>query len=210
MKPHKFEQIAQDHPWLLQYISGWFTPGSDARACVRHLPESHPQWIAAKQRWLKGVVREEIEYIAFRPFDALDLTLRETYPYGSDGVYRASLFSIYFHQGGEVPYSRMQCMPGGDRDIGNFFDYLRVIEGSKAVMSGRAFIYDAVVREDVSVIDATGKGTITIQVYEVPMNCGLNLPAPRSALPPTDPSHTAYIHREPMPPIIPGTTSFAG
>jgi hypothetical protein len=155
-------------------------------------------------------VRKQIEFIAFRPFPSLDLSLRtssSTTKTASNGVF----LTVFYHFGGEAICSRAEdvdCF--GKETLQETIDSLRSTEGEEARVAGKSFVIDYIIREDVVSLESTGEGVIKIQVYEVPLEAKLHISAPREVLSPVDPAQLAYINREPMPPIIPGTTSFAG
>ncbi len=203
MKWHKFQDIVSKNPWILDRITGWLNLGS-----LDDLPSSNERRSAFINRGLKQVVREEIDFIAFRPFGSLDLSLGTT-PYDQAEEShlpgrRSVQFTIFYHIEGELPHSRQEfvfpdrMVPWSVKDA---IEKLHSSEGEVAFKEGKAFIVDCIVRDDV-LSHQTGRGTISMQIYECPAGCGLNM-TPPWRMPQPDPCLIAYLRGDVLPPLMP-------
>jgi hypothetical protein len=204
MKWNKFQLIVRQYPWILDMVTGWLDLGS-----LKDQPVDNPRRVALVERKLKEEVRKGIEYIAFRPFDKLDLSLEPT-PYDPNNR-EWTMFDVDYHVGYEEnPGSRWRSVSDG-KSIKQFVEELRASEGAEAYANDKVFVIDRILRIDVHLVDAfEGTGPISVQIYPCPAGCGLHLVPPLKASPPVDPSYLAYINHEPMPPIVPSMISSAG
>ncbi len=203
MKWHKFQKHIKAYPWLKSRMCGWLDLGE-----AQNLPLDNNQRLAKEERLLKKLVREEIEFIAPRPFDSLDLALVPTSRHEhlsghGDWRYDSTLFSVMYHFENELPFSR-GCMVGlhGKESVRDSIYNLRESEGREAYAKGLAFIVDGIIREDVSVNEYSGKGVIAIQIYECGVGSGFNLTPPLRVSQP-DPCLIAYLRGDILPPLMP-------
>jgi hypothetical protein len=204
MKLCKFENIVRQNPWLGERIVGWLSLGS-----LEDASKDDPRRITLVDRLLKEVVREELDFIAFRPWASLDLMLGTT-PHEEAAQLpgrRSVQFTVFYHIEGELSHSRQHfVIPGEGVSIRSSIEEIRTSEGTEAYASGKAFIVDCVVRDDVLSLE-TGKGPISMQVYICPAGSGLHLTPPlrKDKMDPYEAeARRAYLEHRPLPPIQPG------
>ncbi|HEU0080501.1 MAG TPA: hypothetical protein VFQ72_00535 [Candidatus Paceibacterota bacterium] len=168
----------------------------------------------------KEFVRTKVGFIAFRPFEKLDLSassssrgtpLKSDYVHVKMECYTAVEYQLSFHVEGEGDGTRMRYVTTdiGDGSIqAHIDDVTRWFEGCE-VFRGKQLVWERVVKRTVSGSSYAGLTDMSLEIYPFPRFYRFK-PMPRTPLPPSDHSHVAYVTGAPMPPIIPGTLSFAG
>lgn len=162
----------------------------------------------------KEFVRTKVGFIAFRPFEKLDLSAKHSSsstPLKSDYVhvkmecYRAVEYQLSFHVEGEGDGTRLRYVTTdiGDGSIqAHIDDVTRWFEGCE-VFRGKQLIWERIVKRTVSGSSHAGLTDMSLEIYLFPRFYRFK-PMPRTPLPPPDPAYMAYINGEPMPPIVPG------
>jgi len=102
MKWNKFVGIFTDYPWLQMHLG---SPG------LVSLPLNVPAEEARRQ--LKEFVRTQLDYIAFRPFDQLDLSARNGDNY--ERVPHPKYRNVAFYRGESTDYTIRLHIEGPDR-----------------------------------------------------------------------------------------------
>ncbi len=170
-------------------------------------------------RGYKEFVRTKVSFIAFRPFDKLDLTAKTASsgtPLKSYNVhvkmecYKAVEYQLNFHVEGEDNVTRLRYVTTdiGDGSIqAHIDDVIRWFEGCEDFRD-KQLIWERVVKRTVSGSSHVGLTDMSLEIYLFPRFYRFR-PVPRTPLPPPDPAHVAYVTEVPMTPIIPRTLSFA-
>jgi hypothetical protein len=172
------------------------------------------------QRDSKEFVRTKIGFITFRPFESLNLAarhsssstpLRSNYSNVEMECYTATEYQLCFHVEGEqeVTRGRFVTTDVGDGSIqAHIDDVTKWFEGCE-VFRGKQLIWERVVKRTVNGSSHVGLSQMNLEIYLFPRFYRFK-PMPRTPVPSPDPAHVAYVTGAPMPPIIPGTLSFAG
>ena len=191
MKWKKFLELQAQHPFL----------GNDLN--WRGVLRNH-----------KEFVRTKVGFIAFRPFDKLDLAakaassgtlLKSNYVHVKIECYQAVEYQLSFHVEGEADGTRLRYVTTdvGDGSIqAHIDDVIRWFEGCE-VFRGKQLIWERVVKRTVSGSSHVGLTNMSLEIYLFPRFYRFK-PIPRTPLPPADPATVAYLTGAPMPPIIPG------
>jgi hypothetical protein len=191
----------------------------------RKLQAQHPH-LAYDLNW-RGVLRDEKEFvkkrigfIAFRPFEALDLSakyvssstpLKTNFIYVKMECYQAIEYQISFHVEGEDEGTRLRhvATDKGDGSIQAHIDDLTAwFEGCEE-FRGKQLVWERVVKRTVSGSGHTGVSNMNLEIYPFPRHYRFK-PMSTKALRPANPSTLAYMAGTPMPTIIPGTLSSVG
>lgn len=159
-------------------------------------------------RNMKEFVRTKVNYIAFRPFESLDLSTGSSS--GTSGA-SAVEYQLVFHVEGEYDNARLRDVTAhiGDGSIQAHIDDVMVWFEANEDFRGKQLVWERVVRRTVRGSSNTGLTSMSLEIYLFPRFYRFR-PIPRKPLRRASASTIAYLSGEPLPPIIPGTTRFAG
>jgi hypothetical protein len=172
----------------------------------------------------KEFVRKKIGYIAFRPFETLDLTskatssitvLKSAFRYTQMESYTSVEYQISFHVEGEgkheggsgVDRLRYVTSEVGDGSIQAHIDDVTAWFTSCEAFNGKQLIWERVVKRTVSGSSHVGLSNMNLEIYVFPRFYRFRS-LPRTLPPPPSRARLAYLRGEPMPPLIPGTLRF--
>jgi hypothetical protein len=163
----------------------------------------------------KDFVRKKVGFIAFRPFEKLDLS--ETYSSNSTPLdtkyahvkmayYTTVEYQISFHIEGENEGTRTRHVdPGiGDGSIqAHIDDIMRWFDGCE-VFQDKRLMWERVIKRTVSGSSYAGLTSMNLEIYQFPRyyrckpwSFDYNIPVP-------NPATRAYVLGEEMPPLVPG------
>jgi hypothetical protein len=168
----------------------------------------------------KEFVRKKIDFIAFRPFEGLELSakpsssgipLKSNYPNVTVESYESVNYSIVFHVEGENDGTRLRFVADdiGDGSIQAHIDEIATWFNSCDAFCGKQLIWERVVKKSIRGSSLVGMTSIRLEIYTFPRFYRFR-PIPMAPLPPPNPGHRAYMSGGAMPPIIPGSLDFAG
>lgn len=159
-------------------------------------------------RNMKEFVRKKVNYIAFRPFESLDLSTGPSI--GTSGT-SAVEYQLVFHIEGEYDNARLRYVTAhiGDGSIQAHIDDVMVCFEADENFRDKQLVWERVVRRTVSGSSNTGLTSMSLEIYLFPRFYRFR-PIQRKPLRRANASYIAYINGDPLPPIIPGTTRFAG
>ncbi len=164
---------------------------------------------------LKEFVQTKVSFIAFRPFEKLDLSekyssssvpLESRYVHVEMERYKAVEYQLIFHVEGQCDGTRLRYVSDdvGDGSIqAHIDDITKWFEGCE-VFHGKHLIWERVVKRTVSGSSHTGLTEMSLEIYPFPQFYRFR-PIPRKLSPPKDPARIAYLTGAPMPPIIPSS-----
>lgn len=168
----------------------------------------------------KEFVRTKVGFIAFRPFEKLDLfakqsssgtPLKSNYVHVKMECYKAVEYQLSFHVEGEDNSARLRYVTTdiGDGSIqAHIDDVTRWFEGCE-VFRGKQLVWERVVKRTVRGSSHAGLTDMSLEIYLFPRFYRFK-PMTRTPLPSVNPATIAYMNGAPMPPIIPRTLGFAG
>lgn len=180
------------------------------------LQKRHP-FIEQDLKWrgdlldTKEFVRKKVSFIAFRPFDSLDLCSKSTLmtPVNWNSHSNVVHYHLSFHIEGEEYGTNFRHVNGsvGDGSIqAQIDDATKWLENEKE-FDGRQLVWERVVRTTMRVGTITGLTEMSLEIYLFPRQYRYRQ-TPREPFVPPDPATIAYMEGRPMPPIIPGTLTF--
>ena len=196
MKWNKFQELQAQYPFLVHDLS-W--------RGVMH--------------GTKQFIRTKVGFIAFRPFEKLDLSakysssftpLKSKHVHIEMGCYKAVEYQLSFHVEGEDDGTRLRYVTTdiGDGSIQDHIDDVtKWFEGCE-VFRGKQLIWERVVKRTVSGSSHAGLTEMNLEIYLFPRFYRFK-PIPMPPTRPVDKAAIAYMNGTPLPPIIPGTLDFA-
>lgn len=191
MKWKKFLELQTQHPYLEKDLYGMGGP---------------------QKR--KEFVRTKVGFIAFRPFEKLDMSARYTssgtplksnYVHVKMECYEATDYRIVCHVEGEEDGTRLRYVTTdiGDGSVQAHIDDLtKWFEGCE-VFRGKQLVWERVIKKTVSGSSHVGLSIMNLEIYLFPRFYRFK-PIPRERFLPADPATVAYMTGATMPPIIPG------
>lgn len=180
MKWEKFLKLINKHPFIEQDL--------------RHKKNISPT--------TKEFVKKKVGFIAFRPFESLDLSSRS-----SSGA-SAVEYQLAFRVEGE--YDKVRLRDVGTNSIQFHIDLIMLWAETCEDFLGKQLIWERIVKRTVRGSVNTGLLTgMDLEIYLFPRFYRFR-PMPRPPSRRADPSIIAYMNGEPLPPIIPGTVRFVG
>jgi hypothetical protein len=169
---------------------------------------------------LKKFVCTKVGYIAFRPFEKLDLSakyaeksspLPTKYQYVRMSSYEVTQYEISFHIEGEADGTRYRHVDGdrGDGSIQAHIDQLMEWFQNCEAFDGKQLIWERIIKRTVKGSSYAGITEMNLEIYLFPRAYRFRQIL-HQPLRPANPSTVAYVTGASMPPIIPGTLSAAG
>lgn len=158
-------------------------------------------------------VRTKVGFIAFRPFDKLNLAakaassstlLKSNNVHRTMECYQAIEYQLRFHVEGEADRTRLRYVT---TDVGNgsiqahIDDVTRWFEGCE-VFRGRQLIWERIVKRTLSGSSHFGLTDMSLEIYLFPRFYRFRS-IPQERLPQPDEAAMAYARGGEMPPIIP-------
>ncbi len=156
MKWNKFQEISKQHPYLADTLV-WRGTCQDT----------------------KEFVRKKVGFIAFRPFEKLDLSatqvyesspLKSKYIYAKMECYKGVEYQIVFHIEGEAEGSRLHHVTFneiGDNIQAHINEVIRWFKGCD-VFSGKQIIWERVVKRTVKGSSYAGLTEMNLEIYQFP------------------------------------------
>jgi hypothetical protein len=156
MKWHKFLELNAKYPFLASDLCWRGTLRND-----------------------KEFVRTKVGFIAFRPFEKLDLSttesssstpLKSNYVHVRMECYRATYYQIRFHVEGEAEGTRLRFVTTdiGDGSIQTHIDDVTNWFASCEVFRGKHLVWERVVKRTVSGSSHVGLSKMDLEIYEFP------------------------------------------
>ncbi len=164
---------------------------------------------------VKEFVRKKVGYIAFRPFEKLDLSakyspssteIKSMFVHVRTEYYTAIEYQISFHIEGESASTRSRYVdPGiGDGSIqAHIDDLIKWFEGCE-VFQGKQIIWERVIKRTVSGSSYAGLTKMDIEIYLFPRNYRCKPQSFNVSVPIPNPATRAYVLNEEMPPLVLG------
>ena len=186
------------------------------------LKEKHP-FVSIDLRHEKNIshstkefVKKKVGFIAFRPFDSLDLSRKCSLicippTIDPSECCRSVEYHMRFHIEGEDDGIRLWFVGNhiGDGSIQANIDHVTNALELKGELRGKQLVWERVVKYIFSGSSHAGITVLNLEIYQFPRFYRFR-PIPRTPSRPVNPSVIAYMTGGPMPPIIPGTTKFVG
>lgn len=165
-------------------------------------------------------VRTKLEYVAFRTFEKLDLAttkssssstpLPSPYQHVRFESFVLVEFKLVFHTEYEPNGSRERLVYDdvGNGSIQAHIDEIAAWHASCQAFRGQQLVWECIVKRTVSGSTHVGISNMRLEIYRFPKHYRFKA-MPRQQLPPANEATIAYMTGGHMPPIIPGTLSFA-
>lgn len=173
------------------------------------LQRQHP-FLAQDLNWrgvlpnMKEFVRTKVNYIAFRPFESLDLY---TGPSSGTSGTSAVEYQLVFHVEGEYDNARLRDVTTDS--IQAHIDMVMLLFETCEDFRGKQLIWERIVKRTVRGSVNTGLLTgMDLEIYLFPRFYRFR-PMPKPPSRPVSQSVIAYMTGGQIPPILPGTTEFA-
>lgn len=165
MKWHKFRRIREQTPWIL-----WYVGLMDVTAA----PLNYPRGEATRR--LRHWVRHHVGYIAFRPFDSLNLDCGNASE-GTREEWVSTTFSVRLHIGGaDEPFGRLRYVTSKVREDGHDETSIRKVmlelqswHQKCWEKRGNPLSLDAVVKVIQSGSRAHGPRTQSLEIFPIPV-----------------------------------------
>lgn len=189
MKMKNYLRLVQRHPFVADDMTRIF--GNDPRERVR----------------------TEVEYIAFRPFETLDLNAKSTplHKFTNTGVdehYEHVTYCLVYHVEDESAGEHQMYAVFNSFSIeGQIESIMRMFEGH-AEYATKQMVWERVIKRVTRGTHATSVQRNTFEVYLFPQHYRFR-PIDCRPAPCADRAHMAYLTDGPFPPIIPRTLSFS-
>lgn len=130
---------------------------------------------------IREFVRQKVGFIAFRPFEKLDLTtkpswsdmpLKSEYAFVKMASYQAVEYSLIFHVEGEKPGSRLRDIHNdvGDGSIQAHIDHIMEWFNGCEVFNGKQLIWERVIRRTRSGSSHVGLTEVNLEIFLFPPN----------------------------------------
>ncbi len=196
MKWNKFQDELKKHPFLAHDLT-WRGVG----------------------RFTKEFVRTKVGYIAFRPFETLNMSavgssigipLKSKYIHAKEECYHNVDYQISFHIEGENDGSRLRYVTDDEGKIGiqaHIDDIQQWFDNCFGFID-KQLVWERVIKRTTRGSSRAGLTEMNLEIYLFPKFYRFK-PMPRVPLPPPDPAYTAYLRHEKMPPIIPNMSTVA-
>lgn len=199
MKWNKFHKLATQYPFLAHDLV----------------------WRGSAPSDIKQFVREKVGFIAFRPFEALDLSSKSTssstplksqYRHTQMESYQVVEYQLNYHVDadgtdgcGRLGYVTPSLGDGSiQAHIDDTMEWLEECD----VFKGKQLVWERVVKRTTRGSSHSGLTSMNLEVYLFPRGYRFRS-LPCAAPLPVDPAYAAYVRGEPMPPIIPQTPNLA-
>ncbi len=191
MKWNKFQEMMYRHPFLVDDLNS--------------------VGIVKKGKEIKEFVRTRVGFIAFRPFEKLDLAsktvsngerLPSDYVYAKLERFTRVDYDLMFHHEGEPEGSRGRNVfsDKGDGSIQAHIDDVTKQFETLEHYRGKQLIWDRVIKRTLHG-SSHMPAKIDLEIYLFPQGYRLK-PMPRIPVPPIDPGHLAWMNYEPCPPAF--------
>ncbi len=167
----------------------------------------------------KDFVRTRISFIAFRPFESLDLSAKQTSTRSLGGDCTSSEipccktvdYKVVFHVQFEENATRLFQVTDdkGDGSIQAHIDDVTTWFDSQEEFVGKQLVWDRVVKRTANRVLQTRQITnMSLEIYLFPKFYRFK-PMPSRPYSPPNPEYDAWVKEKPLPPILPGTLKSA-
>lgn len=155
-------------------------------------------------RNLKEFVKKKVGFIAYRPFEKLDLTAKEESIASPLKCYKLTQYELHFHVEGEGEGTRLRHVsPGiGDGSIQAHIDEITKWFDGCETFRGKQLIWERAIKRTVSGSSHAGVTEMNLEIYLFPPRYRFKRMS-LAPTPPPDPAMIAWITGGEMPPIIP-------